>query len=78
MVYIFQKSINMIMLKLLLISVVFLCTGCTVTVSRARFYLESESMPTVTNDSNYGTDKKINSRIMIYGGKAEYQRIYTF
>lgn len=68
----------MIMLKLFLISVAVLCTGCSVTFSRTRFYIESNTVPTVTNDPKYGIDKKINNRIMIYGGKAEYQRIYTF
>lgn len=66
------------MLRILTLIISCLCAGCSVSITKTRFYVESEALPTITNDSSYGQDKAINNRIMVRGNKIELQRSYKF
>lgn len=65
-------------IRILVLGIFGLCSGCSLTLTKTRFYIESESLPVITNDSNYGKDQKINNRIIVNRNKVEVQRIYTF
>ena len=61
--------------------VVLFCTGCASMEfthnGKGKFYITSESFPTVTNDKSFGKNDQKTQRIVI-DKKIEYQYIYRF
>ena len=57
-------------MRLVTIALALILTGCasSVETKRGKVYIKSDTLPTVTNDKNYGSDRKQVTYILVRRG----------